>query len=84
MWLHLQVYVAHLDPRASEEDVRAMFSPFGPVLNVRIIVDRETGQSKGYGFVTMSAPGQAQAAITGLNGYKMGEKTLTVKMAGNR
>ena len=56
-----QVYVAHLDQRASEDDVKAMFAPFGPVLNVRIIVDRDTGQSKGYGFVTMAAPAMAQA-----------------------
>jgi hypothetical protein len=55
-----QVYVAHLDQRAGEEDIRAMFAPFGPVLNVRIIVDRETGASKGYGFVTMAAPAMAQ------------------------
>jgi splicing factor 1 len=59
-----------------------MFSAYGPVLNVRIIMDRDTGQSKGYGFVTMAAPNMAQAAIAGLNGYKMGEKTLIVKMAG--
>ena len=58
-----QVYVAHLDQRASEEDVRAMFSPFGPVLNVRIIIDRDTGASKGYGFVTMAAPAMAQVRV---------------------
>lgn len=53
--------MAHLDQRASEDDVQAMFAPFGPVLNVRIIVDRDTGASKGYGFVTMAAPAMAQA-----------------------
>ena len=54
------MYVAHLDPRASEEDVRTLFSNHGAVLHVRIIQDRETGQSKGYGFVTMGAPNMAQ------------------------
>jgi RNA recognition motif-containing protein len=54
------LYVAHLDPRASEEDVRKLFSNHGAVLHVRIIQDRDTGQSKGYGFVTMGAPNMAQ------------------------
>lgn len=58
-WL-VQLYVAHLDPRASEEDVRTLFSAHGAVLHVRIIQDRDTGQSKGYGFVTMGAPNMAQ------------------------
>ena len=55
-----QLYVAHLDPRASEEDVRQLFSNHGNVLHVRIIQDRDTGMSKGYGFVTMAAPNMAQ------------------------
>ncbi|CAK0783328.1 hypothetical protein CVIRNUC_006527 [Coccomyxa viridis] len=79
-----KLYVAHLDPRASEEDVRQLFSNHGNVLHVRIIQDRDTGMSKGYGFVTMAAPNMAQDAANGLNGYKVGEKTLVVKMAGSR
>ena len=56
----LQLYVAHLDPRASEEDVRQLFSAHGAVMHARIIQDRDTGQSKGYGFVTMGTPNMAQ------------------------
>ena len=52
--------MAHLDPRASEEDVRQLFSAHGAVMHVRIIQDRDTGQSKGYGFVTMGTPNMAQ------------------------
>lgn len=52
--------MAHLDPRASEEDVRQLFSAHGAVMHVRIIQDRDTGQSRGYGFVTMGTPGMAQ------------------------
>ena len=56
----LQLYVAHLDPRAGEEDVRQLFSAHGAVMHVRIIQDRDTQQSKGYGFVTMGTPNMAQ------------------------
>ncbi len=59
-----QLYVAHLDPRASEEDVRQLFSNHGNVLHVRIIQDRDTGMSKGYGFVTMAAPNMAQVCCS--------------------
>ena len=61
--------MAHLDTRASEEDVRTLFSAHGAVMHVRIIQDRESGQSKGYGFVTMGAPNMAQVDFLLLKCY---------------
>jgi hypothetical protein len=55
-----QVYVAHLSHGANEEQLHRLFSDFGEVVNVRMIVDRDTGQPKGYAFVTMASPAQAQ------------------------
>ena len=56
----LQVYVAHLSHGVNEEQLSRVFSDFGEVVHVRIIVDRDTGQPKGYAFVTMASPAQAQ------------------------
>ncbi len=54
------MYVAHLSHGANEEQLHRLFSDFGEVVNVRMIVDRDTGQPKGYAFVTMASPAQAQ------------------------
>ncbi|KAK9812787.1 hypothetical protein WJX72_003699 [[Myrmecia] bisecta] len=77
-----KVYVSHLGDAVREDDLRRAFEAYGPVLNVRIITDRDTGQSKGYAFVTMGSPGAAAAAIRGLDNYKLNDKTITVKWAG--
>ncbi len=63
------MYVAHLSHGVNEEQLSRVFADFGEVVHVRIIVDRETGQPKGYAFVTMASPAQAQARWPVINGF---------------
>lgn len=63
-----QVYVAHLSHGVNEEQLSRVFSDFGEVVHVRIIIDRDTGQPKGYAFVTMASPAQAQVCSRSGNG----------------
>jgi RNA recognition motif-containing protein len=58
-----------------------MFTPYGIVRSAQIINDRDTGRSKGFGFVEMQNDGEAQAAIAGLNGNQVGGRSLTVNEA---
>src|ERR1035438_8047058 len=58
-----------------------MFTPHGTVQSVQIIMDRDTGRSKGFGFVEMGSPQEAQAAIDGLNGKEVNGRQLTVNEA---
>ncbi|CAD7702045.1 unnamed protein product [Ostreobium quekettii] len=79
-----KLYVAHLPLTVNELTLRKLFEPYGQVGEVKLITDRVTGQVKGYGFVNMASPQSAQAAIQGLNGYRLEGKTLTVRIAGQR
>jgi len=63
----MDIYVGNLPYTATEEEVSSLFSAFGPVDRVKIITDRETGQSKGFAFVTLGDPSQLNAAIEALN-----------------
>lgn len=58
-----------------------MFSQYGAVARASVVMDRETGRSRGFGFVEMSDDGQAQAAINALNGQQMGGRALVVNVA---
>ena len=64
----VNVYVGNLGPTVLEQDLRDLFSAFGQVNSVRIISDRETGESKGYGFVEIAKPADAEQALSALNG----------------
>jgi len=75
-----KVYVGNLPFRTTEEDLASLFSQIGAVESVSIIVDRETGRSKGFGFVSMSAE-DADKAIEQFNGYDLGGRPLTVNEA---
>ena len=77
----MKIYVGNLSYGTSEDELRATFEPFGTVGSVDIITDRETGRSKGFGFVEMTNNAEAQAAIDGLDGKELGDRSLTVNEA---
>ena len=74
-----QLYVGNLSPEADDASLEALFSMFGTVAKAYIIPDKQTGQSKGYGFVVMESDAEAQAAIKALDGKKCGEYTVKVQ-----
>jgi len=79
--MNKKLYVGSLPYSVTEDELREMFVPFGAIESVRIITDKYTGQSKGFGFVEMATEEAAQAAISGVNGREVGGRTLTVNEA---
>ena len=76
-----KLYIGNMNPDATSESLEALFSMFGTVEKAYIINDRETGKSKGFGFVEMSNDTEAQAAITALDGKDCGGFTVKVNEA---
>ena len=79
--MEAKLYVGNLSYSTSEDDLRALFAQAGTVASVAVIKDRDTGTSKGFGFVEMTNQVDAQKAISLFNDYKMGERPLTVNLA---
>lgn len=79
--MNSKLYIGNLAPTTSEKDLQDLCSPHGPVNEVHLPLDRETGRPRGFGFVTMATPEGAQAAIQALNGHAVAERTLTVSEA---
>ena len=77
----MKIYVGGLSYDVTEDELRTQFAAFGKVDSVTIIMDRDTGRSKGFAFVEMPTVSEGQAAITGLNGKALKERTLTVNAA---
>ena len=77
----MKLYVGNLPYNTSEDDLRALFTTYGAVTSVAIITDRDTGRSKGFGFVEMGSDQEAQAAIAALNGQERDGRRLTVNEA---
>jgi RNA recognition motif-containing protein len=77
----MNINVGNLSFEESESSLEAAFSAHGEVTSARIITDRETGRSRGFGFVEMSDDAQAQAAIAALNGTSVNGRDLTVNEA---
>jgi len=77
----MKIYVGNLSYEVTEEDLRQEFKAFGEVTSVSIITDKYSGRPKGFGFVEMASVSEGQAAITGLNGKMLKERTLTVNAA---
>lgn len=75
------IYVGNLPWSTTPEDLRALFEPYGEVENARIITDRETGRSRGFGFVDMADEEAARRAIAELHNYEYGGRLLTVNEA---
>ena len=79
--MNTKLYVGNLAFTTSETDLQDMFAAHGPVTEVHVPFDRESGRPRGFAFVTMATPEAAQAAILALNGKSVGERTLTVNEA---
>ena len=79
--MEAKLYVGNLSYTTSEDELRTLFAQAGTVVSVAVIKDRDTGTSKGFGFVEMTSQVDAQKAISMFNEYKMGERPLTVNLA---
>jgi RNA recognition motif-containing protein len=77
----MNIYVGNLSRDITEGDLRKAFEAFGQVATVSIIKDRYSGESRGFAFIEMPSKSEAQAAISGLNGTSLGERTLSVSEA---
>jgi RNA recognition motif-containing protein len=76
-----KLYVGNLSYNSTEESLAELFSQFGEVVSMRIVTDRETGRSKGFGFVEMASAEAAQQSIAQLNGKQVDGRALTVNEA---
>ncbi len=76
-----KLYVGNLSYDVSSSDLEALLAAHGTVQSAEVITDRNTGQSKGFGFVEMDSDAEAQAAIAALNGQDQGGRALTVNEA---
>ncbi len=76
-----KLYVGNLSYDVTDSALEQMFQEFGEVRSAQVIVDRDTGRSKGFGFVEMGNDNEAQAAIQALNGKQVGGRSLTVNEA---
>ena len=74
----MEIYVGNLAYATTDDGLKAAFAQFGEVTAVRVVTDRMTGRSKGFGFVTMPDATQAQAAIDALNGHELDGRTVRV------
>ena len=77
----MNIYVGNLPFEANDGALETAFSPFGEVSSARVIIDRFSGRSRGFGFVEMANDAEAQAAIAGLNGKDFQGRALTVNEA---
>jgi len=77
----MKIFVGNLSYQANEEDLRREFAAFGAVGSVEIVTDRYDHRPKGFAFVEMPTKSEAQAAIAGLNGKVLAEKSITVNEA---
>lgn len=76
-----KLFVGNLDFKVTENELQDAFAEFGTVVEANLMMDRATGRPRGFGFVTMSSPDEAQAAVAGLNGRELGGRKLTVNEA---
>jgi len=76
-----KLYVGNLSYEVTDSALAAMFEAHGAVKSAQVIMDRDTGRSKGFGFVEMANDQEAQAAISALNGQQVGGRALTVNEA---
>jgi RNA recognition motif-containing protein len=79
-----KLFVGGLSWNTTNESLNAAFSKFGEVIEAQVITDRDTGRSRGFGFVTMAEAENADAAISGLNGRDLDGRTIKVNEAENK
>jgi RNA recognition motif-containing protein len=77
----MEIFVSNIPFNTDAQEIRQLFEPYGAVGRVNIITDRETGRSRGFGFVEMPNANEAQAAIKGLQGTEMMGRALTINEA---
>ena len=76
-----KLYVGNLPYSFRDGDLEQTFSAFGAVQSAKVMMERDTGRSKGFGFVEMGSDAEAQAAIAGMNGQSLGGRSITVNEA---
>ena len=76
--MDVKLYVGNMPYTTTEDELRTLFAQAGAVASVAVIKDRDTGQSKGFGFIEMGTQAEAQKAITMFNRYRLGDRELTV------
>jgi cold-inducible RNA-binding protein len=76
-----KLYIGNLGSGVTDSDLSKMFEPHGTVESAQVIIDRQTGRSKGFGFVEMKTAQEAEAAIAALNGQDLSGRALTVNEA---
>jgi RNA recognition motif-containing protein len=76
-----KIYVGNFSFHMTENELRALFEPFGSIESASVATDRETGRSRGFGFVQMANDAEAEKAMTALNGKDSGGRALTVNEA---
>ena len=76
-----KLYVGNLPYTVRDEDLQQSFGQFGAVTSAKVMMERDTDRSKGFGFVEMANDAQAQAAISGMNGQPLGGRSITVNEA---
>lgn len=77
----MKLLIRNLDRSTTEEQLKALFQEFGTVQSCTLVLDRDSGTSKGFGFVEMPKPGEAKAAIKNLNYKTIGSNKIRVKKA---
>ena len=76
-----KLYVGNLPYSFRDEDLQQTFAPYGAINSAKVMMERDTGRSKGFGFVEMGSDAEAQAAIAGVNGQQYGGRGLVVNEA---
>ena len=79
-----KLFVGNLDFKVTENDLQDAFAAYGTVVETNLVTDRATGRPRGFAFVTMSSPEEAQKAIDGMNGKDLGGRALNVNVARER
>ena len=75
------IFVGNLDFAATEDSIRSLFQPYGAIERVSVATDRDTGRSRGFAFVEMTDPAEADRAIEALNGTELGGRSLNINEA---
>lgn len=77
----MNIYIGNMSYETTEDQLRQAFQSFGQVSTVKVIMDRDSGQPKGFAFIEMPATNEATAAISGLNGKELNGRALSVNQA---